>query len=76
MKRRLGLIYLGIFVVTVILLIPLNMLAFEDTLAEAVVSPYMWMETVILAGILIYLISSTPPLVTASVLASGRSGDR
>ncbi len=76
MKRRLGLIYLGIFVVTVSLLIPLNMLAFEDTLAEAVVSPYMWMETVILAGILIYLISSTPPLVTASVLASGRSGDR
>ncbi len=37
------------------LLIPFNMFAFEDTLAEAVVSPYMWMETVILAGILIYL---------------------
>jgi hypothetical protein len=52
--KRLVLISLGVFVASVPLLILLNMGLFNDTFAQALVAPYMWLNIIIFGGILIY----------------------
>ncbi|HSH58215.1 MAG TPA: hypothetical protein VK988_00975 [Acidimicrobiales bacterium] len=55
MKRRLGLVYLGVLVIALLLIVRFNMVLFGGSLGKALANPYMWMEIVILAGTLIYL---------------------
>ena len=47
--------YSAVFVIAVAVIVLLNMVLFGDTLVEAVASPYMWIELLILAGTLLYL---------------------
>lgn len=53
--RRLVLWNIACLVGALVLIVLLNMLLFGDTLREAFVSPDMWMELVILPGVLLYL---------------------
>ncbi len=45
----------ALFVIAAVVIVLLNMVLFGDTLGQAVASPYMWFELLILAGTLLYL---------------------
>ena len=53
--RRLVLWNMACLVGALVLIVLLNMLLFGDTVRETLVSPSVWMELVILAGLLWYL---------------------
>ncbi len=44
MNRRLGLVYLGVFVIALLLIVIFNMVLFGKSVGEALANPYMWME--------------------------------
>ena len=52
---RPALLDLGLLAIAFILSILFNVLLFGDTFGEALASPYMWVELVILAGTFLYL---------------------
>ena len=45
----------ALFVIVAVVIVVLNMVLFGDTLGQAVASPDMWFELLILAGTLLYL---------------------
>jgi uncharacterized membrane protein YqgA involved in biofilm formation len=52
--KRLVLISIGVFLASVPLLIVLNMVLFDDSVTDALVAPYMWLNIIIFGGILLY----------------------